>query len=695
MPAITDLISTPAPDSIIPATRAILDRARHEHIPYFPSPEHWQDEVLYFLLPDRFNDGKADQRALLSRSEIRDLRTRNSRPGWNWQQWAESGKRWQGGTIRGITQKLDYLEHLGATALWVAPVLKQRTRLDTYHGYGVQDFLEVDPRFGTRLDLLELVEAAHARGMRVLLDVIVNHSGDCWGYLHRGEAPENCINKPEDIPYVPWPDYYGNPDGHDTHEWTIAWRGETQEGMTTDPRAIVTHNQAVWPREFQDPSRYTRAGNGSLDQGDKSWPHAEFRRTDFGNLKDFALDVGPTLNFLTDCYKYWIALTDLDGFRIDTVKHMELESARNFAGAIREFAETLGKRNFLLISEVAGGDEYQDLYLDHQAILRRNMTAALDIGGARTALTAVGKGLDPGSRYLEGFKPFDEGFGSHRNDGERHVSILDDHDHVFGEKIRFSNGIPDDYPVKDYQVVVPTAIQLFTLGIPCIYYGTEQAFAGPAQSQLHYVLAEGWNDGNNAGDRYLREAMFGPEHPRAHHDNPLPDQLQQLDTSLPGFGAFGTNGKHCFDMSSPTYVRIAALCRARKENLVLRVGRQYQREIRLPHTDFVLPAAGEIIAWSRLLDTVEGLCVVNPHALENRGGDIVVDADISPPGTVFEVVANTAHTAAGNTYSGTHAIGTTVTVGPKPDEPNQNKPKAFVEIRDVPACEVVVLVKRL
>jgi glycosidase len=68
------------------------------------------------------------------------------------------------------------------------------------------------------------------------------------------------------------------------------------------------------------------------------------------------LDVSPTLSFLVDCFKYWIAITVCDGFRIDTVKHISLEEARNFCGAIREFADSLGKRNFLIVGEIAGGD---------------------------------------------------------------------------------------------------------------------------------------------------------------------------------------------------------------------------------------------------------------------------------------------------------------------------------------------------
>ena len=155
----------------------VQQRNDHTH-----SPVDWRDEVLYFLLPDRFSDGGEAGRPMLTRQEIRDLRSRPDRDGWSWQQWAESGKRWQGGTLRGIRGRLDYLQRLGVTALWIGPVFRQRARLDTYHGYGIQDFLDVDPRFGTRADLVDLIRRAHERGMRVLLDVIFNHSGANWLY---------------------------------------------------------------------------------------------------------------------------------------------------------------------------------------------------------------------------------------------------------------------------------------------------------------------------------------------------------------------------------------------------------------------------------------------------------------------------------------------------------------------------------
>jgi glycosidase len=652
---------------------------RHDHT---HSPVDWRDEVLYFLLPDRFSDGGEAGRPMLTRQEIRDLRSRPDRDGWSWQQWAESGKRWQGGTLRGIRGRLDYLQQLGVTALWIGPVFRQRAHLDTYHGYGIQDFLDVDARFGTRQDLVDLVAAAHELGLRVILDVIVNHSGDNWAYSPPGSAPDAEVVRP---PYIPWPGYYADPGTDTGRGWRLAWRDPFERPYTFDDAGIQDTADGVWPRELQRPACYTRAGYGVLGAGSISDPHAEQKRTDFITLKDFALDTGDVLDQLIACYRYWIALTDCDGFRIDTVKHMAVEEARNFCGAIREYADSLGKRNFLLVGEIAGGDDQQDFVLDQLAVLQHNLSAALDIGSARLTLTAAGKGLVAGSDYFSAFDAASTGFGSHRALGDRHVSVLDDHDHVFGSKLRFAAEIPDESPVKDHQVCAATAFQLFTLGIPCIYYGTEQAFAGPAHSQLQYLQGEEWGQ----ADRYLREAMFGPAHPRADHHQPLDTQVADLDLTLPGFGPFGTCGRHAFDPESPSFVRISALCHVRAAHAVLRIGRQYPRPLRLPHTGFEMPSAGQLVAWSRILDVQEAVVAVNPNGTADRGGDVVVAAELAPPGSEYVVLLNTAQAADPAGYIGPHRVGDRLPVKGRtsPQEP------AFVEIRDVPPAEVVVLLR--
>lgn len=159
----TNILGQPRPDSI--RRNVMLPRRRAE---YFPSPLDWRDEVLYFLLVDRFSDGQEAGRPLLDHSRIDDARQRPGGVAWRWDEWAESGAlRWQGGTLRGVQSKLGYLRDLGITAIWLSPVFKQRVELDTFHGYGVQDFLDVDPRVGTRDDLVELVGAAHDNGIRL------------------------------------------------------------------------------------------------------------------------------------------------------------------------------------------------------------------------------------------------------------------------------------------------------------------------------------------------------------------------------------------------------------------------------------------------------------------------------------------------------------------------------------------------
>ena len=581
--------------------------------------------------------------------------------GFGFDQWSKGGgERYQGGTIAGITTKVDYLTGRGATMLWVGPVFKKRAERNDYHGYAIQDYLEVDPRLGTRQDLVDLVTAAHGKGMRVILDIVFNHTGDNWTYPGGVDQPA----------FLQWPQFYSKGD----------WRDRTGAGTA----AIGGDDDGVWPTELQREDYYTRAGEGDLGKGDIADPHCEFRRTDFDGDRDINYDGTMALDDVARCYKYWIALTDCDGFRIDTMKHVDPDSGRNFCGTIKEFAANLGKADFFLVAEVAGADSDEDWYLE---VLGSNLTATLDIGEIRPTLTAVAKGLAAPNAYFDLLRLWDDDLGSHRNVAKRRVAILDDHDHVAGVKVRFSS----DAVPADRQVVAGVALLLLAMGIPCIYYGTEQAFAGPEKSARDQYLTE-WG----TADRYLREAMFGPEHPRLSGLAGL--AAGGFDAGMPGFGAFGTSGAHCFNAKSAAYVRIAALTAVRAAYPALRYGRQYQRAISNFGNPFALPAAGELIAWSRVLDDEEVLCVVNGNGAGNRGGDVMVDASLnaaSAPGLpwgaggapVLTVVANTAQAAAvaaGGAYAGVHPVGQKLAVKVRDGV-------AYVEIRDLPGAEVVVL----
>jgi len=637
----------------VPAPQALAHLALPRRQRFHPSPGDWRDEILYFLLVDRFSDAREATRPLLDRANRAAARPAGQDgQAWRWDRWAESGaSRWQGGTLAGVHAQLGYLADLGITAIWLSPVFKQRGHLDSFHGYGIQDFLDVDPRLGTRADLVALCDAAHQRGIRIILDIIFNHSGFNWVYPGSVAQP----------PYRHFPDHY------DFGAWL------DRSGAPIE--AIADREQGVWPRELQDARNYTRAGMGDLGAGDIGYEHAEHKRTDFFTLRDFALDAPGVLGRLADCYKYWIALTDCDGFRIDTLKHVSLEEGRNFCGAIKEFAANLGKSNFFLVGEVAGGDYAQKRYLD---VLEQNLNAALDIGEMRLALNDAAKGLAPGGAYFAAFAVGKAIMGSHRNLGSRHVSILDDHDHVFGAKLRFSAE-----SASEHQVVAGVALQLFTLGIPCVYYGTEQAFAGPEPGERPYLPS--WKGGDHA-DRYLREAMFGPRHPRRAGLGGL-DTNAPEDTTLPGFGPFGTAGAHCFDPQFHVYQRIASLAAVRARFPVLRVGRQYPRPTSLFGRPFSDPAAGELFAWSRILTDEEALVLINAHGNEARGADVLVDAELNAPGSEFVVVANSEEAGRGSAAGLSHPVGSRVTARARDGV-------ACVEVRNVPPSGVLVLVNR-
>ena len=278
------------------------------------------------------------------------------------------------------------------------------------------------------------------------------------------------------------------------------------------------------------------------------------------------------------------------------MKHVSWETSRNFCGAIREYAESIGKNFFWLLGEVTGGAEMANDYLE---IFGRNIEAVLDIGEPAANLTNFVKGLGSPQDFFDAYTGHNI-LGSHRETGRYHVSIIDDHDMVGRPKARFAAGNSTEGRYQQAAHVIGTS--LTTLGTPCIYYGSEQAFAGSAVD----------GDGNldpGFEDRYIRESMFGGQ-----------------------FGAFGTAGCHFFDSDHPTYLRVAAIARVRNApdtvGMALRRGRQYPRETAFAGRPFTLLGQGELVAWSRVMNDQEVVVALNTNGAQPRGADITVDAGL-------------------------------------------------------------------
>jgi glycosidase len=551
-----------------------------------PSPANWRDQIFYQLLPDRFSDGREKEREAFEPADPSRFKAKDRSA------WMAAGTRFTGGTIKGIQSKLDYLQGLGVTTLWVNPPWRQRADLETYHGYGIQNFLDIDPRFGTRQDLRDLVDAAHERGMYVILDVIFNHSGNNWFYRdERDGSPKDTLAYRFSPPYP-----------------LHGWRSSNAESIA-EP---LTMDDGVWPQEFQNPDWYTRAGSisqwGTAPWEDPQSPDVEFRRGDFFDLKDMNLENDEALQALARVYQYWIALSDCDGFRVDAVKHVSVEQSRKFCTAIHEYAQFIGKENFFLTGEITSGDLAPD-YVD---FFGRNLDAVLGIVAYPNRLAALARGL---SHPHEFFVLYDHNVqgGTYRQLGRFIVHVLDDHDMSSrATKARFAAGsqVPNLYQ----QVAHVVGVQLTTPGIPAIYYGTEQAFDGSEDYHDYDVESRRF-----AEDRYVREAMHG----RA-------------------FGAFGTEGFHFFNPDHPTYLRIAAIARLRNRQdavgKTLRRGHLFPRETSFVGYPFAIYGPGELIAWSQLFFETEVLMALNPHGYEDRGAEVTVDASLHPDGSTMTVL---------------------------------------------------------
>jgi len=514
-----------------------------------PSPVDWRDQFIYFLLVDRFDDNQPHPAYQAGTSGS------GSDP--------NQGRLFQGGTIKGITRRLDYIQELGCTTIWLSPIFKNRIdKLDSYHGYGVQDFLKVDPRFGTLEDLQELTSEAHARGMYVIQDVIFNHAGDVWAY-------------PGEFPY-----YYFQgqrfPFGH--------WREH-------DPRASLQRDDGVWPQELQDPEVFKRKGEI------RNW--ADDRQAldgDFLSLKELDLQQPKVLDTLIQAYKSWIVNADIDGFRIDTVKHMEHSAVAIFCNAIREYAQRIGKQNFFLFGEIVDDDQTIQKYIGRNTRMENSnerfpsLDAALDFP-LYFDLEDVIKGFKTPDVLRHRYERFQTQYSDHGAASRYFVTFIDNHDQMARPYRRFMHNNPNKQ-----QAVLAMAYLLTSLGIPCVYYGTEQGF-----------------DGGGDNDSYVRECMFGGK-----------------------WGAFNSQGSHFFNQEHDIYKGIQAISQLRKQQPALRYGRQYFREISGNGSDFGHPQSGQCtLAYSRILDTEELLIVLNLTG-QIREDYITVDKHLSSPG--YEMV---------------------------------------------------------
>ena len=564
---------------------------------FFPSPPAWEDQVLYFMLLDRFSDGREQDYSDINNQPVLQGTTPLIQPAdagnaiqtdGDAARWREAGAHWVGGNLNGLASKLGYLQRMGVTALWISPVFHQVPYQDTYHGYGIQNFLDVDPHFGTRQDLVDLVRIAHEHSIYVILDIILNHTGNVFSYApdrYWTEDPASHIGyidaRWDSKPYLVAG--FHDSSGHPSLPFSPV-------NLTKSPNAWP--GGAIWPDDFQDPGTFTAKGHI------RNWDYdPEYRDGDFFDLKDIHQGDGeidqytpsPALWSLCEVYKFWIASTDIDGYRVDTVKHMDIGATRFFASVIHEFTQKIGKENFYLIGEITGGRDFAFTTLE-----TTGLDAALGIDDIPDKLEYLVKGYRNPQEYFDLFRnSLLVQKDTHIWFRNKVVTLFDDHDQVRkgNNKARFCAGDP-----TFRKLILPVlALNATTLGIPCIYYGSEQGF-----------------DGAGDNDRFIREAMFGGE-----------------------FGAFRSRQRHFFNEEGWVYQELAKILAMRKQKIALRRGRQYLLEISGDGQNFGLPVmlGGRILSivpWSRTFDDQILLLAINTDPDQLRTAWVDLDPNSYP-----------------------------------------------------------------
>jgi glycosidase len=581
-------LQDPAVDTVLQATPSTTVTGGGARIPYpFPSPVDWRDHWIYFLLVDRFNNPVQPPRS------------------------ADPYNLYQGGTFEGIRQQLPYLKNLGVGAIWVSPVLMNPQWFQDYWGgYGVLDFLRIEPRFCSNpnqarqnpnladQEFRTLVDEAHAQGIFVILDIVLNHVGDVFNYEGmRDEAPWNAGG-----------------------EYRTYWRNAqgVAQGNWTDIGAVgnLPAEAGIWPQEFQRNDYFRRRGTSDASP-DPS-------QGDFSRMKELVTEylipgtgVYPVRNLLIRAYQYLIAKFDLDGYRIDTLQYVEADFARVFGNAMREYALSIGKKNFLTFGEVWQDDEERiaefigrNTKKDGELV---GVDSAIDFPMRRRLVDAA-KGLAPPRDLAAHFDYRREVLktivSSHGDASRYYVTFLDNHD--LNE--RFHNAA---YP---RQTSLALTCLMTMQGLPCIYYGTEQGL-----------------DGHGTRREYAREALWGRQ--------------------------------NAFSSNRTLYRAIRNLSSLRDRQPALRYGRQYFRVCSGNSIDFGYSSfKGGIIAFSRILNDREILVVANTNTAQNGVVHVAVDANLNPDNRIWQILFSTRPQPTAPAPTATHGSYRTVQVTLAPME---------------------------
>lgn len=489
-----------------------------------------QDEVIYFVLPDRFeNADPSNDRGGIAGDRLKTGYDPTAKGFYH------------GGDLKGLTKRLDYIQHLGATAIWLGPIFKNKAVQGSpghesagYHGYWITDFTQVDPHLGTNADMTAFVEAAHARGMKVYMDIIINHTADVIQYRECSVGVPCPYRDRAAYPYQRKGGLGGKAinggfvgDGVDTAANFSKLTDTTYAYTPYVPAAEKTVKVPAW---LNDPIYYH-------NRGDSTFTNESSTMGDFSGLDDVMTENPRVVSGMIDIFGSWIDRFKVDGFRIDTARHVNPEFWAQFVPAMLTRARANGIPNFHIFGEVSDHEIRPAVLAQHTIVDK--LPAVLDFAFRQAVVETVAgtRGTDAFEALLDGDVLYAKGvdtaailptFTGNHDDGR------------FATFVR--KAFPqasDDEVLK--RVLLSNAMLLTLRGVPTIYSGDEQGFVG---------------DGN---DQDAREDMFASK-VAVYNDNRL-------------LGTTKTTATGSFGETNPLFREIADLSKVRITHPALTRGR--------------------------------------------------------------------------------------------------------------------------
>ena len=367
-------------------------------------------DIIYFVFPDRYLDGDTSNDSL---------------PGSN----ARETAFFHGGDLKGLTgtcsdgdKGLARIKKLGFTAVWVTPLVVQQDAKATgagYHGYWGVDFLNVDPHLGTKADLIAFAECAKKLNLKLILDIVTNHTGD-----------------------------------------VITYNGET----AYIPSSSANAKNPAW---LNDLSNYHNVGPMTNCWGDGPC----MQIGDFYGLDDVATEKPVVYNGWADVYSQWIKDYGFSGFRVDTARHVDDNFFKNWSPQIDAAAKSVGINDFTIFGEV-----YDVNPVNVMSYVRRNkIQTVLDFPFQANA-TEYASGYSD-AEVIENLFAYDDLYTSATSDASNLVTFLGNHDMGRAGMIIESKRINNAKELLP-RTLLAHAMLYLTRGIPTVYYGDEVGMTG-------------------------------------------------------------------------------------------------------------------------------------------------------------------------------------------------------------------------